>query len=57
MTSQLDTEQLSQAYLNALNVIGNLVHVLADDYIFEVDLSFIKKLRSHITNSNFNPIV
>ena len=50
ITSKLDKEELYRAYSNALHVVEGLVHVLEDYYQFDMNLMFIKKLHSHLTN-------
>lgn len=52
ITSRLDLEKLYSAYSNALHVVEDLVHVLADDYQFDVDLAHLMKLRTHLTKSS-----
>lgn len=48
ITSKLEIAGLTIAYMNALQVIEDLVVVLRDDYQFDVNLVFLKKLRSYI---------
>lgn len=49
ITAKLDKEELYLAYSNALNVVEGLVLVLAD-YQFDINLKFLKKLHSQLTN-------
>lgn len=51
ITSKLNEVELNSAYLNALNVVENLIRELATDYKFDIDLAFLKKLRSHAMDS------
>lgn len=50
ITSKLDKEELYHAYSNALRVVEGLVLVLTDYYQFDINLMFLKKLNSHLTN-------
>ncbi len=50
ITSKLDKEELYRAYSNTLDVVEGLVLVLADYYRFDINLIFLKKLHSYLTN-------
>lgn len=50
ITSKVDKEELYLAYSNALNVVEGLILVLTDYYQFDIDLIFMKKLNSYLTN-------
>ncbi|MUG47609.1 nucleotidyltransferase [Paenibacillus woosongensis] len=50
MTSRLDKEDLYHAYANALHVVEELVLILADNYQFDINVMFLKKLHSHLRN-------
>lgn len=50
ITSKLDKEELYRAYSNALHLVEALVLVLSDYYQFDINLMFLKKLHSHLTN-------
>lgn len=52
ITSKLDAVELRSAYLNALNVIEDLARVLDNDYKFDINLAFLKKLHSHIASNS-----
>lgn len=50
ITSKLDKEELYHAYSNALHVVEGLACLLVDDYKFDINLAFLKKLHSYLTN-------
>jgi hypothetical protein len=51
MTSKLYKVKLNYAYINALVAVEDLILVLAADYNFDIDLAFLIKLRTHVTDS------
>ncbi|GIQ67515.1 nucleotidyltransferase [Xylanibacillus composti] len=50
ITSRLDAAELYHAYSNALRAVEELIHVLGDQYPFDIDLVFTHKLRSHLND-------